>query len=544
MKSPQNLNNQVNSSISNASQVSNNQHGIAVMPPTQLTIQEKKEPEKEGLFENPLSYSGSQYTVAPPSFPFNQTSQFKSFQNVVPALNFPIQGKQKAPFSPNRTKTKTIIQNKSDARNFLRPFTESAQFKSQQPKIQSPLVAPFNQGAASNDVLQNKSNSGFSSGNVIQREIDLDKWFKDSSGEGGQNLDTLGEENNWMLYFFKQMQETLANPEIGTQEGILEREVKIKAHQLSQQRENIGKPRNEIAKMALEEVLNEDEAEWMEEGETEVPRVGGIENNSQFLGRIRSGQKLVDKGAATSHGEHAHRIQWYMIKKDFEARYLDRLKVIIGREEEFQDADDRAIEREARETLNFGLLEMYKEMGNTDHVRKLRAGGGSGEFETSDNIDEDETVTGNIHLPLWSAILDVRGSHDRDAQPRGGGARDPRAQQFHNVGKAAPVNLTGDFTLNPNHERHFKEAGTRGFLAEPHSDISIALLDTRIQKYLQDGQRGDYALRKALEKLDDRTIDGYFHEARVGGTMLPSRRMKVIQAILNMDNRRLNRWQE
>lgn len=68
---------------------------------------------------------------------------------------------------------------------------------------------------------------------------------------------------------------------------------------------------------ALGATLGEEERSWMPGGATKevIPATAGQEKNEKFLGRLQKGNPLKDVGAAISHGEHAHRIQWFIISR-------------------------------------------------------------------------------------------------------------------------------------------------------------------------------------------------------------------------------------
>jgi Family of unknown function (DUF5636) len=70
---------------------------------------------------------------------------------------------------------------------------------------------------------------------------------------------------------------------------------------------------------ALGKALFDSERTWMKtEGLKDVeviPATAGQEPNRIFLEHLRSNRPLKDVGAAISHGEHAHRIQWFVIAR-------------------------------------------------------------------------------------------------------------------------------------------------------------------------------------------------------------------------------------
>lgn len=347
---------------------------------------------------------------------------------------------------------------------------------------------------------------------VIQRAVDLDAWFKE---ENGSQID------EDKLAYLKQIQAFLADPEVGIYEGQLDFELEKRMHDFFEDHHGELSP-NEAATMFLEEVLSDEEALWMNPGKEEIPVDSRQENNSDFLKRIRTGKALVDKGAATSHGEYAHRIQWFMIARFFKDKNLETYIEKVENPEGTKSPKE--VEREAKTKMYEDLLELYQEMGKEEHVRRIN--GETGEAEKPDNIDDE-----NLNIPLWSAILDVQGSHDRNKD------KQPALEQFEGVRKAAPVNLTGDFTINPAFERYGLQIGTLGFLASPDSPISIALLDTRLKKWLQDGRKGDLALQKAIDKLgevDKGKVESLLSEVE-GKTLADGKRMEIINIILSSE---------
>jgi hypothetical protein len=70
---------------------------------------------------------------------------------------------------------------------------------------------------------------------------------------------------------------------------------------------------------ALGRALSDSERTWMETRDSKdvevIPATAGQEPNEIFLKHLRSNKPLKDVGAAISHGEHAHRIQWFVIAR-------------------------------------------------------------------------------------------------------------------------------------------------------------------------------------------------------------------------------------
>lgn len=151
---------------------------------------------------------------------------------------------------------------------------------------------------------------------------------------------------------------------------------------------------------ALDMALWEVEKTWMnvqpglESGSTSkgsretIPATGGTEKTETFLAHIRSAKPLKDAGAPISHGEYAHRIQWYVIAKSAKD---------IG------SVSDR------------WLRSLYELLGNQAFVIEL---------------PKKYKARAIPDLYLWNAVLDVPKS-----------AADERTSGVGSVGFAAPVAL-------------------------------------------------------------------------------------------------------
>jgi len=93
---------------------------------------------------------------------------------------------------------------------------------------------------------------------------------------------------------------------------------------------------------ALDLALFEQEKKWMVPGAKPVnskkdretiAAENQVESSEKFLKRIQGGKPLKDVGAAVSHGEYAHRIQWYVISRHFNAipaALVKRIYEILG----------------------------------------------------------------------------------------------------------------------------------------------------------------------------------------------------------------------
>lgn len=205
-------------------------------------------------------------------------------------------------------------------------------------------------------------------------------------------------------------------------------------------------------------------------------------NNDTFLGRVASGKPLKDVGAAISHGEYAHRMQWYMI-----SRALEKNLFAEGEESgTYSEAHPRANE------FKWILGKLYAHMADPEYTKMLR----DGELPTASYEERNAPNPVGTPLPLWSAILDVQGSNvDRGA--RG----EPGLGMFADVFAAAPVKLTGALTFegvqNPR-----KGALQQGGMA--YSQVSLAVLNRRIKRYLAsrgEPTRPDGVMKTALNNL-------------------------------------------
>ena len=227
---------------------------------------------------------------------------------------------------------------------------------------------------------------------------------------------------------------------------------------------------------ALNLALFDQEKKWMNVADDpagkdrqKIKADEGQLDNDTFLGRVGTLKPLKDVGAAISHGEYAHRMQWYMISRVLEKNLKDKELTPI-------------------------LQKLYKHMADPAYTKMFK----DGKFGTR-NVEKPEGTP----LPLWSAILDIQGSNvDR-------GIRDePGYTMFHDVFAAAPVKLTGALTFedakNPK-----KGAMQEGGMA--YSQVSLAVLNRRIKRYLasrDDKTRPDGVMKTALNNLAGKDEDG------------------------------------
>ncbi len=212
-------------------------------------------------------------------------------------------------------------------------------------------------------------------------------------------------------------------------------------------------------------------------------------SNDAFLARVASGKPLKDVGAAISHGEYAHRMQWYMI-----SRALEQNLFAEGEESgAYSEAHPRANE------FKWILSKLYAHMADPEYTKMLRGG----KLPTASEGERNAQQQDGTPLPLWSAILDVQGSHvDKGAKG------EPGLGMFADVFAAAPVKLTGALTYegvkNP-----AKGALQEGGMA--YSQVSLAVLNRRIKRYLasrDDKTRPDGVMNTALSKLAGKEEDG------------------------------------
>jgi hypothetical protein len=152
---------------------------------------------------------------------------------------------------------------------------------------------------------------------------------------------------------------------------------------------------------ALDMALWEEEKMWMDIESSEVsserskghveliPESGGQEEQAAFMTKIRGGKPLKDVGAAISHGEYAHRIQWYVL---------------------------RMAAREVGSTTEAWLRSLYNVLGASEYIK----------------------VVNSIKAPvlkntwtLWGALVDIPASLE---------------DTIGKVGYSAPVNLTKDLS--------------------------------------------------------------------------------------------------
>jgi len=147
----------------------------------------------------------------------------------------------------------------------------------------------------------------------IQRRFDFDKLLlnepelREQLFKKGINIDDLEE-----------IQELLED------KSEVQRYLKILEERVNRMFEKSGSEKKYTR--ALDMALWEEEKIWMDIEDSEVsserskghveliPESGGQEEQDAFMTKIRGGKPLKDVGAAISHGEYAHRIQWYVLR--------------------------------------------------------------------------------------------------------------------------------------------------------------------------------------------------------------------------------------
>jgi hypothetical protein len=222
----------------------------------------------------------------------------------------------------------------------------------------------------------------------IQRRFDFDKLLlnepelREQLFKKGIDIDDLEE-----------IQELLEN------KSEVQRYLKILEGQVNRMFEESGSEKKYTR--ALDMALWEEEKMWMDIESSEVsserskghveliPESGGQEEQAAFMTKIRDGKPLKDVGAAISHGEYAHRIQWYVL---------------------------RMAAREVGSTTEAWLRSLYNVLGASEYIK----------------------VVNSINAPvlkntwtLWGALVDIPASLENT---------------IGKVGYSAPVNLTKDLS--------------------------------------------------------------------------------------------------
>jgi len=222
----------------------------------------------------------------------------------------------------------------------------------------------------------------------IQRRFDFDKLLlnepelREQLFKKGINIDDLEE-----------IQELLED------KSEVQRYLKILEERVNRMFEKSGSEKKYTR--ALDMALWEEEKIWMDIEDSEVsserskghveliPESGGQEEQDAFMTKIRGGKPLKDVGAAISHGEYAHRIQWYVL---------------------------RMAAKEVGSTT--WLRSLYKVLGASEYIKV---------------VDSIKAPVLNYTWTLWGALVDIPASLEKE-------------ETIGNVGYSAPVNLTKDLS--------------------------------------------------------------------------------------------------
>lgn len=303
-------------------------------------------------------------------------------------------------------------------------------------------------------------------GSTVQRKINLDDFLTDEDRQrlfaSGLDVDDL-----------EDVQDLLGDEEAVA--GLL-------SELEGETEEQFWKKGNELKyTKALGAALYNQEAKWMnvnpEEKDLErIPGDSGVESNDKFLSHIATVKPLKDVGAAVSHGEYAHRLQWYIISRSMENNFKD----MYG--EDFLEQDGRP-SREFRDLLQT----LYRQMSDPEYTKMFEKGQiGPTDEHTRNNPDREK---GQFPLPLWSALLDMPGSYVDNAKK---GQKE--YQMFGDIFAAAPVKLTGGLTFTSGTQKGSLQEGPLAY-----SQVSLAVLNRRLKRYLGGGS--DLALKAQLNNL-------------------------------------------
>jgi hypothetical protein len=285
---------------------------------------------------------------------------------------------------------------------------------------------------------------------VVQRKVKLSEFL---TKEDVEQLQKRGVNVNEL----EEVQDLLANPEaVNALLGELEGEA------LSGLEKSSGRPTR-----AVSSALYAQESKWMNgtgDKKKDTIKTEGVVPTTSFLEMLSTVRPLKDTGAAGSHGEHAHRLQWYMISRHVERKFQQQYG-----DEFLKDEKQAGAYKQKLQGMYAAMADPRFVKIHDEEQKKLRAS--ENETEIEQDVPEKKTVP----LPLWSAILDVRGSHvDK-------GVKEPSSAfgMFGDVFAAAPVKLTGALT--------YDEKSARGSLltAGKHLTLSRALLNRRLKRFFK-----------------------------------------------------------
>lgn len=216
---------------------------------------------------------------------------------------------------------------------------------------------------------------------------------------------------------------------------------------------------------ALDMALWEEEKIWMDIENSEVsserskghveliPESGGQEEQEAFMTKIRGGKPLKDVGAAISHGEYAHRIQWYVL---------------------------RMAANEVKGTTPTYLRSLYKVLGAREYIKRI------------DSINApmlDYTWT------LWGALVDIPASLENKEK-----------ETIGEVGYSAPVNLTKDLS---------EGAGEMKYSMIQLAVLNRRLKRYYSAKAKKTQMRGDKVLEKMLENIETTMVSAHFTDEEI-----------------------------
>ena len=284
----------------------------------------------------------------------------------------------------------------------------------------------------------------------IQRRFDFDKLLlnepelREQLFKKGINIDDLEE-----------IQELLED------KSEVQRYLKILEERVNRMFEKSGSEKKYTR--ALDMALWEEEKIWMDIEDSEVsserskghveliPESGGQEEQDAFMTKIRGGKPLKDVGAAISHGEYAHRIQWYVL---------------------------RMAAREVGSTTEAWLRSLYNVLGASEYIKV---------------VDSIKAPVLNYTWTLWGALVDIPASLEKE-------------ETIGNVGYSAPVNLTKDLS---------EGAGEMKYSMIQLAVLNRRLKRYYSAKAKKTQKRGDKVLEKMLENIETTMVSAHFTDEEI-----------------------------
>jgi hypothetical protein len=335
---------------------------------------------------------------------------------------------------------------------------------------------------------------------AVQRKVNLDAFFSDEDRERlfsmGLGIDDIEE-----------IQDLLGDEE----------EVAALLQQLEgETEEQFWEPENELKyTRALGAALYNQESKWMNvdpEKDKDLETISGqqgVESTDRFLGHIATVKPLKDVGAAISHGEYAHRMQWYAISKALENNFAE----MYG--EDF-------LEKEGRPSENYKWLlqSFYSAMAEPEYTKMFE----EGNVRQTDEQERNAPGKGQFPLPLWSAVLDMPGSFVDLA------GKDQRYEMFGDIFAAAPVKLTGGLTFSAKGEKGSLQQGPLAY-----SQTSLAVLNRRLKRYFEGGKgRTDAVLDHALKSSEDTEVQEILSNRQPGDPLDYDQRNEIAFRLLGI----------